>query len=156
MVSPDENPSDYFAVAFRIIGDSLDPLTITELLGLEPDKACRKGDPNVGITKKGKEIHYAPFRTGLWAIDTKLDKHERIQNHIESILECIEPKKEVLTKMSSEGLRMEFFCGHFFTAGSQARIILTNEVLKRIADLGIDFRVEMYAFADNQKTVHVV
>lgn len=144
MKNQEEEHYDYFSVSFRIMGNNLEPSKITLLLGIEPDIAHKKGESRTGESKSGKIINYAPFNSGLWSIKSKLDKNNRIQNHIVSILERIEPKKEVLLKLTNEGFKMDLYCGYFFSTKDQAGVSLNNEILKRIAELGIDFGISLY------------
>lgn len=145
MKNHEEKHYDYFSVSFRIIGDNLNPSKITLLLGLEPDIAHKKGDPRTGESKSGKTIIYAPFNTGLWSINSKwANKDNNLQDHIVNIFERIEPKKDVLVKLTDEGFKMDFYCGYFFSTKDQTGISLNNEILKRIAELGIDLRINLY------------
>lgn len=144
MKNQEEEHHDYFSVSFRIIGNNLEPSKITLLLGIEPDIAHKKGDSRTGESKSGKIINYAPFNTGLWSINSKLDRDNRLQDHIISVLERVEPKKDVLLKLTNEGFKMDFYCGYFFSTKDQAGISLNNEVLKGIAELGIDFGISLY------------
>ncbi len=126
------------------MGNNLEPSKITLLLGIEPDIAHKKGESRTGKSKSGKIINYAPFNSGLWSIKSKLDKNNSIQDHIVSILERIEPKKEVLLKLINEGFKMDLYCGYFFSTKDQAGVSLNNELLKRIAELGMDFGISLY------------
>ena len=144
MKNLEEQPHDYFSVSFRIIGDTLEPSKLTKLLGLYPQIAHKKGEPNTGKSKSGKIVNYAPFNTGLWCIDSKLDECSTLQEHLINLIECIEPKKDILAELKNEGFKMDFYCGYFFSAPSQAGISLTNCVLKRITELGIDFGIALY------------
>ena len=138
--------ADYFSVSFRIGGDDLDPNIITSLLEIEPDQAHKKGDPKTLKTKKGEIHNYTPYNSGLWCYTSKLDKYSRIQDHIESVLELITPKKEVLSQFRIKGYRMDFFCGHFFAGAPQPGIFIAGDVLKKLGDLGIDLDIDLYAY----------
>jgi len=50
-----------YRVSFRVASFELDPNEITRLLGIEPDHAHKKGDPNFYITKKIKELTLRPI-----------------------------------------------------------------------------------------------
>lgn len=144
MKNEEQKYDDYFSVSFRIIGDDLEPDKITLLLGIKPDIAHKKGDSSTGKSKSGKIINYTPFKFGLWCINSKLDKYDRLQDHMLNILERIEPKKDVLVKLANEGFKMDFYCGYFFSTKDQAGISINNELLKRIAELGIDLGINLY------------
>jgi len=144
MDSSTKESSDYFSVSFRIMGDDLDPTIITTLLGIEPDHKHKKGDSNTGKAKSGKIIYYSPYSSGMWAIKSKLDKHSRIQEHIESILEQLVPKKEMLEKLHNDGFEMDFYCGYFFEKTPQPGLWITSDTLKKMGDLGIDLGIDLY------------
>jgi len=135
---------DYFSVCFRIAGDDLNPSKVTELLVIEPHHAHRKGDPNTGKAKSGKIIYYAPFRTGLWSINSNLDKHCRLHEHFIYLLERLEPHKDALEEIRKNGFELDFSCGHFFADESQPGYSLTNDILIRIGALGIDLNICLY------------
>lgn len=135
---------DYFWVSFRIIHDDLEPSQITKSIGIEPDNAHRKGDSNTSVTKKGKVMQFAPYPFGLWLIKSCLDEHNRLQDHLESLLDLVEPKKNILASLKNEGYELELSIGYNFMEESQPRVYLTNGVLKRIGDLGIDLCIDLY------------
>jgi len=136
---------DYYSVSFRIIGNDLEPSEITMLLGMKADIEHKRGDTRTGISKSGKMIKYAPFNSGLWSIESNLDKYAGIQEHIMNLIGRIESKKDVLTRLNNDGFKMDFYCGYFFSITNQAGIRLTKELLKIVAELGIDLNVDLYA-----------
>jgi len=135
---------EYFAVSFRIMGDGVEPSELTALLGVMPTKAHKKGDANTSKTKKGKIITYAPFTSGLWCLDSQLDKTSSLNDHIINIIDDIEPKKDVLLMLKEKGFEIDFYCGYFFSSSAQAGISLSNDILERMSKLGIDFNLSLY------------
>ena len=144
MNTPKEEHRDYFSVSLRIAGDDLDPSKVTELLGMEAEHAHKKGDPNTGKAKSGKIIYFSPFQTGLWTIDSNLDKYCRLHEHLINLLERLEPHKDKLAELRKDGFKLDFFCGHFFHDAHQPGFDLSNDILMRIAVLGIDFGICLY------------
>ena len=142
----EQHQRDYCSVSFRIIGNDLEPSKITTLLGIEANISHKKGDPKIGVSKSGKIIKYAPFDTGLWCIESNLDKHSRIQEHLMNLIERIASKKDILIQFGNDGFKMDFYCGYFFSVTNQTGVSLTNEALKRITELGIDLNIDLYAF----------
>jgi len=145
MDNPKKNFDDYFSVAFRIKGDDLDPSAITASLGIEPDIMWKKGDFRTVTAKSGKIIYCAPHDFGYWCIESKLDKHCRIQEHIESILGRIAPKEDMFSKLQTDGFRMDFFCGYFFSCINTPILFINGDVLKRMGNLGIELRIDLYS-----------
>jgi hypothetical protein len=132
-----------FSVSLRIMGETVDPSKITLLLGIEPDIEYKKGDSKTK-KHKGKIIQYDNYDSGLWCIKSRLDKHCPLQEHLANIIDHIESKKEMLRKLQNEGFEMDFYCGYFFTVGSQSGIVINKDLLKRIADLGINVGIDLY------------
>lgn len=136
--------NDYFVVSFRIMGDEVEPPELTAQLGISPSKAHRKGDTSASKTKKGKIVTYAPFNSGLWSIDSQVDVTSTLKEHLVNIIEHLEPKKDVLSKLKKEGFKMDFFCGYFFSTSIQVCISLDNDILERLSELGIEFNMLLY------------
>jgi len=135
---------DYFSVSLRIANDDLEPSKVTELLGMKPNLAHKKGDPNTGKAKSGKIIYFSPFKTGLWVIDSNLDRHCRLHEHLSNLLERLEPHKEKLAELRKDGFGLDFFCGHFFADEHQPGYSLPNDVLLKMGALGIDLNMCLY------------
>ena len=135
---------NYTVVSFRIMETNLNPSMVTTLLGMKPDESHRKGDPRMSKAKSGKVIYFAPFNSGLWCLESNLDKYCDLQDHILNIIERIESKKDILRKLKNEGFEMDLYCGYFFLTGSQPGISLSNSILKKISELGIDLGIQLY------------
>lgn len=76
-------------VMYRILGDGLDPLHITSVLGIAPTVAYAKGDkyeiPRVGFRHRS---------TGLWSLCSELYvKEQDVCKHVKYIIENINPCK---------------------------------------------------------------
>jgi|LSQX01.3.fsa_nt_gb hypothetical protein len=133
---------EYFKVTFRIMGDELEPSKISILLGISPHQSHKKGEPNTSKTKKGKIVSYSPFNSGLWLINSNLPESSCLEDHINSILTCLEPVKDKLKQLSYDGYKMDIYCGYF--TGEQAGFNLNNLVLQRMANLNVDFGINIY------------
>jgi len=132
-----------FKVSFRICDDKLNPLEITELLGITPDLAHRKGDPNASISKKGKLIVYSPFSTGLWSIHAKEESNTDLEQQIKSLLSVLYPLKDSLLKLSRRGYKMDIFCGAF-TDASVFGFEIKPDTLLWLGELNIKLGLDIY------------
>ncbi|KJS16094.1 MAG: hypothetical protein VR69_10865 [Peptococcaceae bacterium BRH_c4b] len=94
MKEPYIEKEQWFKVSFRISGDILEPSEISDIIGIEPSESHKKGDANIGLSKKGKLIHYAPHRTGLWIIKSGLEETNSLEEHILWLFEKLEPAKK--------------------------------------------------------------
>lgn len=86
---------DYYSVSFRIMGDDLDSSEISKIFEITPDKSYKKGDPHIQITKKGKYISHGNYSFGLWAINSNVNKYSQLSDHLDDIIERLEPKRDV-------------------------------------------------------------
>lgn len=126
--------------AFRVMGPDLDPAVVSQLLELEPTEAHRRGDPRVG--KSGRR--YSDFAEGLWGWRTDLAKSEPLAEHLRALLDVLEPKAMAFQQLQEMGLRLDLFVGVFGSEGNFA-LILEQELLSRLARLGVDLVLDVYS-----------
>ncbi|MHA7840165.1 MAG: DUF4279 domain-containing protein [bacterium] len=70
-------------VSLRVFGDGLEPDEVSALLGREPSRSHRKGDPVRADRKGGVEP------TGVWILDSHLSEKCEIEEHVESLLASV-------------------------------------------------------------------
>jgi hypothetical protein len=133
-----------YSVSFRIRNDNLDTLEITEMLGIKPDKAHRKGDPNTARSKKGKLIEFSPYNTGLWCIDSKEEEFSSLKYHLGSLLSILLPLKNELLELSNKGYKMDLFCGVFTHGTHQCGFNIDADVLFMLGELNIELNICIY------------
>ena len=133
-----------YHVSFRIGGDELDPLEITEILGIVPDLAHKKGDKNTTVSKKGKIIEFSPFSCGLWSIKSKNDEYADLEYHIKSLLILLYPLKDRLIELSNRGYKMDMFCGVFVHEVHQAGFSLSPDTLLKLGELSTELGICIY------------
>ena len=133
-----------YSVSFRIADDNLDPTEITKILGIAPDISHRKGDPRLSITKKGKVMQYAPFRTGMWSIHSHEEKYEILEHHIKILLDILYPVKDKIAELASRGYKMDIFCGAFLYKGCHTGFDINSDILFQMGEMNIDFGICIY------------
>ncbi|MCL2400859.1 MAG: DUF4279 domain-containing protein [Defluviitaleaceae bacterium] len=133
-----------YSVGFRIIDDNLDPAEITKMLGIVPDDAHRKGEPNTKITPKGKILHYAPFNTGIWIVNSHEERHEILARHIKSLLDILYPLKDKLAELTSRGYKMDIFCGAFLNEVQQPGFDISPDILLQMGEMNIKIGMCIY------------
>jgi len=133
-----------YKASFRIGDEKLNPSEITKMLGIDPDIAHRKGDPNTAISKKGKLIEFAPFNTGLWSINSKEDEYDTLECHIKSLLLLLYPLKDKLLELSSRGYKMDIFCGIFTNEFYESGFGVRSSLLLQMGELNIELGVCIY------------
>jgi hypothetical protein len=134
----ENRPPVSYRASFRIMGDNLDPVEITELLGIQPSHSHKKGD-----SKKGTVIEFPPYPSGLWSIDSSaIPKTKELEEHLSYLLNILEPLKQQIEMLKKEGFKMDFFCGYFSEIDSG--IMLSSNVLKRLGELEVDLDVDIW------------
>ena len=134
-----------YKVSLRIQGDELDPSEITEMLCITPDKAHKKGDSNTAISKKGKLIEFAPFKSGLWSINSKELDHMSLEQHIKSLLSLLYPLKNKFIELSDRGYEMDLFCGAFIHEVDQPGFSIGSDVLLKLGEMSIAIGICVYS-----------
>ena len=131
-------------VSFRICDEKLDPMEITKILHIEPDASHKNGDPRTSVSKKGKLIKYSPYNSGLWSIDSKKAENASLEEHINDLLLLLEPAKDKIIVLSSQGYKIDFFCGLFAQDCPQPGFGINSNILKRVGDLNISIEICFY------------
>ena len=130
-------------VCFRICDDNLDPLEITEMLGIEPEKSHRKGDPT-RFSKNKNLIKFSTYSSGLWSISSTEAKNAILEVHIKSLLVLLEPLKAELSELSKRGYEIDLFCGIFTHDCDQPGFDIDSSVLKNLGELNISIGMCIY------------
>src|SRR5689334_17069030 len=93
-------------LAFRFVGDSVDPDAITRLLGLDAALSRVKGGRDA---RPGEH----PFHTGIWLIRSGLDEEAPLHDHMNALLTVLESRAALVTQLATPDCRPEFRCGVF-------------------------------------------
>ena len=80
------------SVYFLLTGKELDPQTITDKLGIAPTKTFRAGEL---IQPKASP----QWRQNGWLLESKLHKSAELEEHIEFILEKLQPGWNILKEL---------------------------------------------------------
>jgi Domain of unknown function (DUF4279) len=128
------------SIRLELRSDEIDPDRITEALGLQPSETWRRGDAWGRRPRPHPEhgwVLATPYRA-TWDPDEPLRQ----------LLEWIEPSKASLIELTAGGL-VE---GRLSIVGSQRdrgpSIYLDSEVVRVIAQLGLDLNVDFYVVED--------
>jgi hypothetical protein len=135
---------DHKRASFRLMGDRLDPDSITRATGLTPAVAHRKGEPRAPSPSGAS---YPPWRSGIWCLcsDQALaETGNHLEDHLTWLLDQLEPHAERLRRLADEqGLKADFYCGYSMGQANSG-FGLTARTVGRIAALGADFGVDIY------------
>jgi hypothetical protein len=120
--------------------DRVDPDQITEALGLQPSQTWRRGDA------WGRRPRPRPENG--WVLATPYRETWDAVEPLRQLLEWIEPSRASLAELTSGGLAE----GRLSIVGYQhdrgPSIYLDGEMLRAIAQLGIDLSVDFYVVPD--------
>jgi hypothetical protein len=77
------HPKDIRHIWYSLGGPDLDPMEVTTLTGMTPDRAWHRGDPKArtGI----------PQSDGHWSIDSGLAPHDEFHDHVDALLARLRP-----------------------------------------------------------------
>ena len=128
-------------VSYRLTGNDLDPDSITELVGLEPRTAYRKGE----LRTFPDGSFGAPHRFGMWSMSTEglVARTEDLDRHLVWLLDRLEPAGEQLRALVDGGYRADFFCGCFM-GGWNSGWEVPAGILERIGQLGARIGLDIY------------
>lgn len=133
-------------VTFRLIGDAVDPLVVTEALKLQPSRSARKGE-----RRQGQQGRVYTSLTNYWHLDSRLGRENGLEEHIVSLLEILKPQAAALKKLVDRGYRAEFFSS-FFVEQPEDRIHLGADTLAQAGELGIALIVDIYTASAAHQT----
>ncbi|MEW8231490.1 MAG: DUF4279 domain-containing protein [Candidatus Thiodiazotropha endolucinida] len=122
----------------RIIGDSLVPAEITELLQCEPTGAYAKGDIRICKTT-GREVSYP---RGSWRLKAAEAEPEDLDGQISGIFEKLNPDMSVW-KHLSEKYYIDLFVGLFMEESNEGMDI-SPKSLQLLGERGIVLALEIY------------
>ncbi|MCV2366487.1 DUF4279 domain-containing protein [Roseateles oligotrophus] len=133
---PPENPDYISSVSLMILGESLNPSVVSRILGLEPDKFWSKGDPK----QIGESLHeWGGWRQKLPDSLKRKPFEEQLRYWAQELLARIPGIQE----LSGAGNRCLLDC--FLTTGEVAHILLSSELQREVANLGLEFEFNVWA-----------
>ena len=87
-------PPPYIEACFQVAGAELDPDELTRLVGLQPTKSGRKGDPSAN--PKARKLGRTVPET-FWAIEVERDSYNTDEG-IQEIFGLIWPRREAIVE----------------------------------------------------------
>ncbi len=124
--------------SLRIIGEELNPVEITELLGCDASDKYSKGDVRTG-KKTGKKYIY---KFGMWSLKASEHKPENLDAQISEILNKLSSDLKIWVKITSQ-YKVDLFCGVFMEEGNEGMSI-SPASLKALGDRGILLDLDIY------------
>lgn len=136
---PDQQNAKWSLVSLAIYGDSFEPDTITERLGLTPTRCGRKGD--IRTSPHVKDL--PPRRNSFWLLTSPLADLKPLQDHLVWLIDQLEPRREVLEELTKE-YKVRFICG-FSSGNGQGGCTFDPTLLSRLSSFGIPLVLDLYA-----------
>lgn len=124
-------------VSLRVFGDGLEPEEVSALLGRDPTRCHRKGDP------MGGEHGSAVEPTGAWIADSGLSERAEIEDHIETLLSSVSNDSdewEQLTSLFSASILCSVFLDQY-NEGFE----LSPRLAQSLADRGLVIAFDIYS-----------
>lgn len=124
-------------LVFRFVGDGVLPETITTSLGLTPTEAHAKGQPRTGNIPQ-------LWHTGYWAIQSSVDSAAPLEQHLEALLGIMEPLGQRIAALRASDVTPSLFGGVFLGPDASAALVLSPELMGRMARLQLRLEVQLY------------
>ena len=126
-------------VSFSFKGDAVEPRLVTEKLGIEPERAYKKGEVRFS---RGRPLS-SRQPTGVWFVTSELPSNATLEQHLQALLTLLEPRASAIQEFKEKGYAIEFRCGLFLDWENEGTT-LSSETLGRIAALGADLGLGIY------------
>jgi hypothetical protein len=115
--------------------DDLDPSLITSRLQITPTKSFRIGDPGI----QGGP----PHRLSGWSFSTEGFESLDIREHLDRLLDQLDPVGSALTELRGEGIRQDVFC-YWATKDGQGGPQLDPSQMRRLSALELPIYFDVY------------
>jgi hypothetical protein len=124
----------------RLYSDSATAAQVTHRLGLVPSFSAERGEP---ITPR----HPTRLRDcSLWRLDSRLDDHQPLHQHLADLLDQLAGKHQVLTELAVS-YEIDWFC-LAGTDNMQGSVGPPHELIARLAAIPGDFILDIYTGDD--------
>lgn len=133
-----DDPTVEVKASFRLMGVGLEPDVVTQLMGVEPESAHRKGEARQGRARG----RLAPFREGLWSYSAKSEGRS-LEEQLDEIIQLIRPRSERIKELVAQGMRADVFVG-IFSDDANAAFTIEPLTLERLADLELRLELDIY------------
>ena len=124
-------------VSLRVFGDSLEPEEVSALLGRDPTRCHRKGDP------MGGEVGSAVEPTGAWILDSSLSERSEIEDHVESLLASVSNDSDEWAQLTSL-YSASILCSAFLDQYNEG-FELSPRVAQSLAERGLVVAFDIYS-----------
>ena len=131
-----KNESRWSKAALCIYGETLQPDEISSALGLQPTNSGLKGQ------RQSKYPNARELRRSIWILDATVDEHLPLQDHLESLLDALEPRLIAISGIAKQ-YDTRLICGYSSEHG-QGGCTFDAALLGRLAKFGVPLVVDLY------------
>lgn len=124
-------------VCLRIFGDGLEPEEVSALLGHEPSRSHRKGDPVRG----GPRGRVEP--TGTWILDSDLSEKAEIEEHVESLLSKVTHDEDEWSSLTDQ-FSASILCSVFLDLYNEG-FEISPRLSQALAERGLVIAFDIYS-----------
>ena len=124
------------SAAFCADSETLSPDQMESIIGLQPTRSHRIGEPRSKLTKRGV------YNRHYYSIQSTISDGEPLDAHIEEILSVLEPRMDNVKRLASQA-SLCLFCG-FSSGNGQGGFSLSPHLLSRLARLGVEVVLDLY------------
>ncbi len=124
-------------VSLRVFGDSLEPEEVSALLGRDPTRCHRKGDPMGG---KGVS---AVEPTGAWILDSVLSEKAEIEEHVETLLSSVSNDSDEWDQLTSR-FSASILCSAFLDQYNEG-FEISPRLARSLSDRGLVIAFDIYS-----------
>jgi hypothetical protein len=131
-----KDDSRWSKAAFCIYGDTLQPDEMNRDLGLLATNSGLKGE------RQSKYPRARQLRTSIWILDSLIDDHLPLQDHLKCLLDALEPKLDIVREIAKR-YDARLSCAYSSEHG-QGGCTFDATLLERIAKLKVPLVLDLY------------
>jgi Domain of unknown function (DUF4279) len=129
------------AATLRIVGDSLVPDEVTQVLGAAPSASQIKGQE-----LRGKEGRVRIAKSGMWRLHAADTSPADFDAQVLEILAKLSSDLRVWSDLSSR-FDVDLFCGWFMEQRNEG-LCVSSQTLRSLGERGIELALDIYAGDD--------
>jgi hypothetical protein len=130
--------NEWAQVTLRLFGDALPLEKVSARLDLPIKKAGRKGEKMTDHPRSGRN------KTSFWLWSATSMRQAPLENQLTMACDVLEPRLSRLRRLVRDtGARAELFIG-FGSADGQGSARVSQELLRRLAKIGLPLQFDLY------------
>lgn len=142
------------SVTLMVLGEDLDPDSVSATLRLEPSQCWRKGEKAKGRCGSAIALRGSVQEWGGWKLFMADEQKDLLlEEQLECWVEVLRPRIVGLRQLRLLGL--ECALDIFVTSSETASIVLSNQLQKAVASLGLEMRISFWTFSEELNEVRV-